>query len=425
MNKILFPLLPLVFTCFIGIAQTYAPLSTPKGSLVEAYTLPELSNGERANLDGQYSSPNRVQYIITGNYSSSGKFNCHGYAWSIAEAGPIRWIGYYSSSEENIYMTDGSYIKVCSETYPGKVSWGSNDHSAITTSTSGRWKSKWGSAPLMVHDWNDNPYGTTNLNYYVETKIRGVDPFICGSNTYSVPSFTGGTYSWISSSNISLNTTSQNSVVASSSTNGSGWVEVVITSPCNSTSVTTRLNVTIGPSIGAMTMPQTYFYGGSANVYAEVPMVAGAGYYDYEWYLDGSFQQMSAYNHEFTFYGCGSHYLGVRANTGACGWTDFSYGNFYVDCSGGYSAVSISPNPSTDFLNVVISQPEAGIKSTAVGTVTEYEVTLYDNKGDLRRNGYTISGKLRMDTRELPDGIYYLLVPHGDKIVSKQLIIKH
>lgn len=82
--------------------------------------------------------------------------------------------------------------------------------------------------------------------------------------------------------------------------------------------------------IGPMHFSQDYFYSAPANVYAEIPPVPGAGFYDYEWYLDGVFQQISAYNHEFTFYGCGSHYLGVRALTSS-GWTDFAYGYFYVE----------------------------------------------------------------------------------------------
>ena len=82
--------------------------------------------------------------------------------------------------------------------------------------------------------------------------------------------------------------------------------------------------------IGPMTFSVSWFYSAPANVYAEIPMVPNANYYDYEWYLDGVFQQYSSYNHEFTFYGCGSHYLGVRALTPS-GWTDFAYGYFYVD----------------------------------------------------------------------------------------------
>ena len=77
-----------------------------------------------------------------------------------------RWIGYSETTDEDIYMTDGSYKEVASEVYPGKVSWASGDHSAITTSTSGVYLSKWNQYPLMEHDWDDSPFGSSNLKYY-------------------------------------------------------------------------------------------------------------------------------------------------------------------------------------------------------------------------------------------------------------------
>lgn len=90
-----------------------------------------------------------------------------------------------------------------------------------------------------------------------------------------------------------------------------------------------NLHLNMLTDIGPMTFSEDYFLWAPANVYAEVPHVAGAGYYDYQWYLDGVFQQWSGRNHEFTFYGCGSHYLSVRALTSS-GWTDFAHGYFYV-----------------------------------------------------------------------------------------------
>jgi hypothetical protein len=323
-------------------------------------------------------------------------------------------------------MTDGSYIQVCSETYPGKVSWGSGDHTAITTPTPGRFKSKWNKYPLMEHNWNDTPYGTANLKYYVATKISASNSFICGNTTYSVPYFAGGTYTWTKSSNISLNTTSGNSVVATANWNGPGWVEVVITSPCSSTSVTTRLNVSVGPTIGAVNIPQNTFYGGYANVYAEVPQVAGAGYYDYEWYLDGSFQQTSAYNHEFTFYGCGSHYVGVRAYTANCGWTDFSYAYFYVNCNGMFN-IGIYPNPVNDYVTISLENTKAEKRAPSPASTSSatYDITLYDNQGQLRRSATLKEGPLQLSTANLPEGEYYIHVSQGKELFTKRIIIKH
>jgi len=86
------------------------------------------------------------------------------------EQGIDRWIGtgWYHLGDivdpENIYMTDNSYTLMSQETYPGKVSWASGDHSAITTIQQGVFISKWNEWPLVQHAWNYSPFGTSNLN---------------------------------------------------------------------------------------------------------------------------------------------------------------------------------------------------------------------------------------------------------------------
>lgn len=118
----------------VGNAQTSAPVSTPRGSSVTAWITPELSNSQRISGDAAFSGGTRtLLYYFAGEPSSSGRFNCHGYAWNMHEGGPVRWIGWYSYSEDDVYRTDGSYIRVCNEVFPAKVSFVGGDHSAITT----------------------------------------------------------------------------------------------------------------------------------------------------------------------------------------------------------------------------------------------------------------------------------------------------
>jgi hypothetical protein len=85
--------------------------------VVTAYIPSEMSPSERLYWDNYWSSPNRnyIQYFNDG-YSSSFRFNCHGYAWNMSEGGPVRWIGYYVTTDDDVYMTDRSYIQVCNET---------------------------------------------------------------------------------------------------------------------------------------------------------------------------------------------------------------------------------------------------------------------------------------------------------------------
>jgi hypothetical protein len=101
-------------------------------------------------------------------------FNCHGYAWLRVEKRIDRWVGYrqvvniFTQQIQYIYMSDGSYIEVSQETYPGKVAWASGDHSGITTDEPGWFISKWWTGVLCKHRWDDSPYGSTNLKYYVK-----------------------------------------------------------------------------------------------------------------------------------------------------------------------------------------------------------------------------------------------------------------
>jgi hypothetical protein len=75
-------------------------------------------------------------------------------------------MGYYTTTAEDIYWQDGSYAEVSSESQAHKVSYFSDNHSAITTSTSEWFVSKWGVAPLMKHVYNDCPYNSSSLKYY-------------------------------------------------------------------------------------------------------------------------------------------------------------------------------------------------------------------------------------------------------------------
>jgi len=157
---------------------------TPMGSSVRTWLMEEIDNDSRKYWDDADSTTylNAEKIIVYNGFSTTMKFNCHGYAWLRTEGGPDRWIGWEGPTEENIYMEDGSYVEVPQETFPGKVSWPeSEDHSAVTTEQPGWFISKWGFRGLFKHRWDDSPYGTIGLKYYVRGKadvVGTVFPFI-------------------------------------------------------------------------------------------------------------------------------------------------------------------------------------------------------------------------------------------------------
>ncbi|GHV58491.1 hypothetical protein FACS1894182_11050 [Bacteroidia bacterium] len=156
---------------------------TPNGSPVVTYVMCESSLPTRLSFDQQYTQtyPSAIQIITYDGLSSTRKFNCHGYAWLRVEQGIDRWIGYSGTTDEDIYMTDGSYTQVSQAIYPGKVSWASGDHSAITTNHPDTLISKWNQWPLMKHKWNYSPFGSSNLKYYQKTPPTLTGPDVVGA----------------------------------------------------------------------------------------------------------------------------------------------------------------------------------------------------------------------------------------------------
>ena len=148
---------------------------TPMGSFVNTWLTCEAATSVREAYDDLYRGryPDAEMIIVYDGLSSTRKFNCHGYAWLRVEQGIDRWIGYENYEKgtyPDIYIADGSYIEVPSETFPGVVFWDreyDGDHSAITTENPGWFISKWNQYPLFWHRWNNSPYGTATLKYYV------------------------------------------------------------------------------------------------------------------------------------------------------------------------------------------------------------------------------------------------------------------
>ncbi len=96
------------------------------------------------------------------------KYNCHGYAWSVSEGGEKVWIGKKSTTAEDIYWQDGSYVETDNIQNAKKVSYHPlGNHSAIMINQN-LFESKWGwGGPLVRHSPNNVP---TTYNPYLEKK---------------------------------------------------------------------------------------------------------------------------------------------------------------------------------------------------------------------------------------------------------------
>lgn len=400
----------LSFTIYLGsnhfvFSQTQSNLVTPKGSSVVAYIVPEMSDSDRAYWDSYWSAPNRTQIITSNGRSSSRTFNCHGYAWSMAEGGATRWIGYYVTTDEDVYMTDGSYVQVCSETHPGKISWGSGDHSAVTTGTTGRWRSKWNMYPLMEHNWNDTPYGTTNLKYYASTAITGItNSALCsGTRNFSVQNIPGGSYTWTTSSTLTITSgagTNQITVARNGSSAGVGWVQVQISTPCSTVPATRRSsNFIVGTTVSN---PNYWLFDASSSMW-QLSYNAQPGATSTYAVVSGS-ATLSPHINDCYVTTPGGAVISLTSTT-SCG-SAVHY--FYLPANGGM--FKVFPNPAKDMLTLQVKN--GGIMEEYPSQVIFYS-QINQNRVktvDINQKSIKNGNKIEVDVRDLPRGLYYLHV---------------
>ncbi len=324
-------------------------------------------------------------------------------------------------------MTDGSYIQVCSEMHPGKISWGSGDHTAITTGTTGRWKSKWNRFPLIEHNWNDTPYGTSNLKYYVSTKITGDvnNPLCSGTRNFSARSIPGATYTWTTSSTLTITSgagTSQITVARNGSSAGTGWVQVQISTPCSSGSATRRTsNFAVGSTVA---YPNYWLFDAYSSMW-QLSYNAQPGASSTYSLVSGS-ATLTPYINDCYVTTPGGAVISLVSTVPGCGSSSPYY--FYLPSSG--SMLKVYPNPVSEILSVEVGE---------FGDLENlpYMLDLYSEKSgnkvrsisvdEIHKLGSLKDGKIEMDVRGLPKGLYFLhIVPRkgkGNKTEKMQIII--
>ncbi len=170
----------ILLSCNEVIGQIY----TPQGSYVSVISRGEqLTVAEKEALKQEWTKK-YPRAIYWGEATTT--YNCHAYAWSVSEGGKKYWM---NTPNDDIYMTDGSYIQTYqSDPKARKVSYGNDDHSAIIPSHGGLYFiSKWGAGCLMKHTYRDCPYTSTGLKFYkLSMEMSGDEIIALPSTTTSV-----------------------------------------------------------------------------------------------------------------------------------------------------------------------------------------------------------------------------------------------
>jgi hypothetical protein len=309
---------------------------------------------------------------------------------------------------------------------------------------------------------------TTDNSLWFENEIKGTPsvsihktpafisgPYqICGEATYTLNNFPqGAIFKWTKSDDLigeSNNTKSTYKVSSSSTTTNNSWVKVEIKDNCGLlyesktfNNISKGVTGTIG---GTYTVGwHTYTIRGSTGIGVDnsSPSIYFALNHPND--PNTSYQCETTYMSGFSNFSFSGNFASLELGSGAvrtikctvysiCGVSEISF-NCYNTSSGGWYLYSY-PNPADDefTVNALIADSqdeETGITFTSSNNngkriaEIDAELELINDFQQIIWKGLMKAGKVKINSKNLSNGIYYLRVNDGKTVVVKRLIIKH
>jgi hypothetical protein len=294
----------------------------------------------------------------------------------------------------------------------------------------------------------DNNFGAGRLNAQAAINaalnIAGAN-VICASpaQAYTIAAQPAGTViNWTASpaSLFTASTAAGNTFTTAGVGNGSGTISVTITGNCGNTTLTRR--VTIG------TPAPTGISGPSYDLCYSRTSTRRQGTYSvsnplvgltYEWQIvnSGGGVELTGGGTSFTVNALwlyeGTFRIQVRSSS--CGTTSawFSSNLFVRSCTTALTSVGVYPNPGDQVIRIAVSSdgPDGAVTAgepAAAGAdqaFPEYEIKVYDQYSQLKLTATTQRGNTELDTRALPNGVYFMHVRQGQEFIRKQIVIRH
>ena len=157
-----------VLTPETGIAEPeaflrYNTVYTPLGHLITTRIYSEMSQAEINYVTNLYAREYRNAQVVS---PASARYNCHSYAWYSRSTSNSNWIRAVEGNKFQLsrYWTDDVYVS-CTESQAEIVYYANGDHSAVRRSD-GKYISKWGLGPVMIHTAAHCPYESSGRQYY-------------------------------------------------------------------------------------------------------------------------------------------------------------------------------------------------------------------------------------------------------------------
>lgn len=406
---------------------------TPKGSAVQGniLTSSDYTSGQQTTIQNDIAA---VFPYVTFISPATASYNCHDFAWNISTGHTdqcyIPDIDNSFNPNVSKYWTDGSYLQVCVEGEAKFIHYYNGDHSAIRSSVSGKWESKWGNGPLIRHDIGEveSVYSPSDRHYYADPQITGTHTELCtsGTKTFSVPSYTNGTYSWTCGPGLqAVGSSSGTSFTCerSNSTDQLTYVDVSITTSCGG-SVTRRYSFWAGatPDITDNNTLQIYYGPGDENIVCS----GDENYFDFNvtgggnitWTLSSAVPGGLSYATngaaQLYLYMWHTNQVAIFYPSNNCGDnTSLKFAFKAVNCSARFS---ISPNPASTEVNI-----------TALDNITTIkEIRIVTKQGELKKRLVSTLGTniSKVNIESLVPDTYVIQVFDGKVWMSRQIIKK-
>jgi hypothetical protein len=383
-------------------------------------------------------------------------YNCHAYAWHLTEGHTNRvWVNQTEGGNANLSKywsgTNPCFIE-CTEANAEKIFYYAGDHSAVKSTVSGKYESKWGPSLLVRHAPTVVPpeYIGTSRRYYKRNSITISGPSaVCSgsSGAFTVSNAPSG-YTWSKSSNLTLSSTSGNTATFTANASGPAWVSIMV----GSTEVKRKTlyagvpqTADFSGSCGGPETGSTGLFTGSA-----LPASSSSGVDAFEWTVNPGWTVVSHPNFP------GSITMGnvritrtsssastttpvyVRAHN-SCGWS--SGKQVGTLSSSSYYSMSAWPNPVSDVLSVLIEEDTealalfetAGATLSGAGTAgrakSVYTIGLYSITGGTPalQASANEAGTVQLNISSLPNGIYVLHVHDGtaNPPLTRRIVVSH